>query len=212
MTLDERLQRAVDTLGDKFRDKLRDDLAHELQSLSEDWKAQAVPPPPPQPAADTTAIVRLADALRALDEATSLSDILDRLATSAGNESARAGVFLVRDDELRSFRLFGFPARYDDAPIALPLSSAGVLNDAIAQRVLTTSTTSPFDASTGPESLPPGVEAIAVPLVLAGTAVGALYVEGADVSTVDILARFASLALEAQVAMKTARAIAEADV
>jgi hypothetical protein len=212
MTLDERLQRAVDTLGDKFRDKLRDDLARELQSISEDWKAQAVPPPAPPPVADTTAIGRLADALRALDEATSLSDILDKLATSAGNESARAGVFLVRDDELRSFRLFGFPARYDDTPIMLPLISAGVVHDAIAQRALTTSSTNPFDASAGSEPLPPGVEAIAIPLVLAGTAVGALYVEGADVSTVDILARFASRALEAHVAMKAARAIAEADV
>ena len=212
MNLDERLQRAVDTLGDKFRDKLRDDLARELQSLSEDWKAEAAPPPAPLPIADTTAVVRLADALRALDEATSLSDILDRLATSAGNESARAGVFLVRDDELASFRLFGFPARYDAAPITLPLSSAGVVRDAIAQRALITSSTSPFDDSTGSDSLPPGVEAIAVPLVLAGTAVGALYVEGADVSTVDILARFASRALESQVAMKTARAVAEAGV
>jgi hypothetical protein len=212
MTLDERLQRAVDTLGDKFRDKLRDDLARELQSLSEDWKAEAAPPVAPPPVTDTTAVVRLADALRALDEATSLSDILDRLATSAGNESARAGVFLVRDDELRSFRLYGFPARYDEAPIALRLSDAGVVRDAIAQRALTTSSTSPFDDAPGSASLPPGVEAIAVPLVLAGTPVGALYVEGADVSTVDILARFASLALEAQVAMKTAIAIAEPGV
>src|SRR3954454_7011198 len=122
MTLDERLQRAVDTLGDKFRDTLRDDLARELQSLSADWKAEAAPPAPPAPtapAADITAVVRLADAVRAIDEATSLSDILDRLAASAGNESARAGVFLVRADELCSFRLSGFPARYDEAPIAL---------------------------------------------------------------------------------------------
>jgi len=212
MTLDERLQRAVDTLGDKFRDTLRDDLARELQSLSADWKAEAAPPAPAAPAADITAVVRLADAVRAIDEATSLPDILDRLAASAGNESARAGVFLVRADELCSFRLSGFPARYDEAPIALPLVSGGVVRDAIAQRALTRSSTSPFDDSAGAESLPPGVEAIAIPLVLAGAAVGALYVEGADVSTVDILARFASRALEAHVAMKTARAVAEAGV
>jgi len=36
-----------------------------------------------------------------------------------------------------------------------------------------------------------------------------LYVEGADLPTMEILARFASRALEALTAMKTARAIAE---
>jgi DNA polymerase-3 subunit alpha len=53
---------------DKFRDKLRDDLARELQSLSEDWKAEAAPAMASPPVTDTTAVVRLADALRALAE------------------------------------------------------------------------------------------------------------------------------------------------
>jgi hypothetical protein len=199
MTLDDRLQRAVDALGDKFRGEL----TRELQSLSEDWQAQLPPPPPPAPPVDTTAVVRLADAVRALDSATSLADLLETLATSASNEAARAGVFLVRDDEVRSFRVFSFPARYEDGPITLPLGDAGVLRDAIAQRTTAISESSPFD------DLPPGVTAIAMPLALAGTVIGALYVEGADVPTMEILTRFASRALEAQTAMKTARAIAE---
>jgi hypothetical protein len=206
MTLDDRLQRAIDTLGERFNEKFRDELTRELQSLSEDLKAQAQPapqPPPPPPAPDNSAIVRLADAVRALDEAASLSEVLDILATTAGNESARAGVFVVRDDELRSVKVCGFPARYEDAPIVLPLAETGVLQDAITQRMLATSTTSPFD------ELPPDVNAIAIPLVLAGTPVAALYVEGADVPTMEILTRFASRALEALTAIKTARAIAE---
>jgi GAF domain-containing protein len=206
MTLDERLQRAVDALGEKFNEKFRDELTRELQSLSEDLKAQAQPaaaPPPPPPPADNSAILRLADAIRALDTAPSLSDVLNTLATAAANESARAGVFVIREGELRSVKLHEFPARYEGAPIALPLSEAGVLNDAITQHVIATSATSPFD------ELPPDVNAIAIPLVLAGTSVGALYVEGADVPTMEILARFASRALEALTAMKTARAIAE---
>jgi len=202
MTFDERLQRAVDTLGEKLRDSFRDDLARELQSLSDDWKSAQPPPPPP---ADTGAIARLADALRAIDNATSLSGVLDTLATSASNESARAGVFLLRDDQLRSFRVHGFPARYEDAPIAISVGDAGVVGDAITQRTVATSFASPFD------ELPPGVDATAIPLVLAGTPVGALYVEGGDVSTMEILARFASRALEALTALKTARAIAGAD-
>ncbi len=202
MTLDERFQRAVDTLGDKLRDQFRDDLVRELQSLSDQLQAQAEPPPPP--AVDTTAIARLADALRAIDEAASLSDILDALAQSASNESARAGVFLVHDDAIHSYRLFGFPARYEDAPIVMSLDRAGVVHDAIAQRSIATSAASPFD------ELPPGVDAVAIPILLAGAAIGALYVEGADLPTMDVLVRFASRALESFTAMKTARAIAEA--
>ena len=203
MTFDERLQRAVDTLGDKFREQFRDELTRELQSVLEDWHAQ-IPPPPPQPVVDTTAVVRLADAVRAIDTGSSLSDILHSLATSAGNESARAGVFLIRDDVVRSFRLCGFPARYEDAPVELPLSGAGVVRDAVEQRGTAISPASPFD------DLPPGVEAVALPLVLAGSVIGALYVEGADVPTMEILTRFASRALEAQTAIKTARSIAGA--
>jgi hypothetical protein len=204
MTLDDRLQRAVDTLGEKLRDQFRDDLTRELQSLSEDLKAQAPPAPPPQ--IDNTALVRLADALRAIDEASSLSTTLEALMTAASNESARAGVFLVRDDEIHSFRLFEFPARYEDAPIALPLGEAGLVRDAITQRSVITSSTSPFD------ELPPGIEAIALPLVVAGSAVGALYIEGGDAVTMEILTRFASRALEAHTALKTARVISGADV
>src|ERR1051326_6154835 len=140
MTFDERLQRAVDTLGEKLRDQFRDDLTRELQSLSDELKAQAQPPaPPPPPPIDTGAIVRLADALRAIDDATSLSGILEALAKSASDESARAGVFLIRDDQLRSFRLHGFPARYEDTPIELAVSAAGVVGDAITQRIVATS-------------------------------------------------------------------------
>ncbi len=208
---DDRLQRAVDTLGDKLREQFRDDLTRELHAVLEDWKA-ATPPPAPQ--VDTAGLVRLADALRAMDSAASLSDILQTLATAAGNESARAGVFLVREGnhqaELRSFRLVGFPAQFDDKPIVMTLTSAGVLRDAVEQKDIATSASSPFDASASSEPLPPGVQAIAMPIVLAGAPIGVLYAEGAEPATMEILTRFASRALEAMTALKTARAIAEA--
>jgi hypothetical protein len=187
MNLDDRLKRAVDSLGDK----LRDEIAKELSALDL------------APKRDETALSRLADALRAIDYAKSLTDILETLATAASNESARAGVFLITGDRLRSFRLFGFPARFEDAPIDLPLARAGVLADAIQQRTAATTTVGPFD------ELPPDVKAVAFPLVLAGSPIGALYAEGADVPAVEILTRFASRALEALTALKTARAVAE---
>jgi hypothetical protein len=187
MTLDDRLKRAVDSLGDK----LRDEIAKELTSLS-----LAEP-------RDEAKLSRLADAMRAIDHARSLSEILETLATAASNEAARAGVFLMNGESLRGFRLFGFPAQLEGAPVELQLSRAGVLADAIRQRSVATAASGPFD------DLAPGVKAVAVPLVLAGASVGALYVEGADVAAVEILTRFASRALEAQTAMKAARAFAD---
>src|SRR2546421_11922283 len=100
MTLADRLQKALAALGDR----LRDEIAKELSSLN-------LAPP----AGDAT-IGRLADALRGIDVARSLSDILETLATAASQEAARAGVFLLNGDGVRSFRLFGFPARAEDAP------------------------------------------------------------------------------------------------
>src|SRR4051812_33079037 len=120
--MDDRLKRAVDSLGDR----LRDEIAKELSSLEL-----------AQPANDA-ATARLADALRAIDYARSLSDILETLATAASNEAARAGVFLLSGGDVRSFRLFGFPARFEDAPIELALARAGVIADAIGQRTMAT--------------------------------------------------------------------------
>ena len=187
MNMDDRLKRAVDSLGDR----LRDEIAKELSALTL------------APARDDTATIRLVDALRAIDYAKSLSDILETLATAAGNEAARAGVFLLSAGGIRSFRLFGFPARFEDAPIELALARAGVIGDAIRQRTVATSTDGPFD------DLPPDVTVIAVPLVLAAAPIGVLYAEGADVATMEILGRFASRALESLTALKTARAVAE---
>jgi hypothetical protein len=193
MTLDDRLKRAVDSLGDK----LRDEIAKELSSLNL------------EPPHDGKAIGRLAEAMSAIDHAKSLTDILQTLATAASSESARAGVFLLNGSAVRSFKLFRFPS--DNAPIELPLSGGGVIADAVQQRKTATSAASAFDPSTSSGShLPSGVQAAAaIPLVLAGASVGALYVEGADVATVEILARFASRALEAQTAMKAARAFSD---
>jgi hypothetical protein len=190
MTLDDRLKRAVDSLGDK----LREEIAKELSSLN-------VAPP-----GNGASMGRLAEAMSAMDHATSLSDILHTLGTAASVESARAGVFLLYGGSIRSFRLFGFPPQFDSAPIDLPLSTESVIADAVRQRTTATSVAGPFEEQRS------GSNAVAVPLVLAGAAIGALYVEGADVPTAEILTRFASRALEAQTAMMTARAFSSGQV
>ena len=53
---------------------------------------------------------RLASALRMLDEATSLGDILEQLVQSACQETERTAVFLVNGEKLRGWRALGFPA------------------------------------------------------------------------------------------------------
>jgi hypothetical protein len=53
---------------------------------------------------------RLASALRSLDEAKSLGDILEQLAQSACQETDRTAVFLVNGGKLRGWRALGFPA------------------------------------------------------------------------------------------------------
>jgi hypothetical protein len=155
MTLDERLQRAVDGIGDR----LREDLTRELSSLNL------------TPATDDAAVARLADALRAIDRARSLTEILETLAALAEAEASRSGVYLSSGGRMRSFRVSGLPDDFD--------------------------------------RMPADVKAAGVPLTLAGTQVGAVYADGADKLTLEILVRFASRALESLTALKTARAVAE---
>ena len=161
MSLDERLQRAVDAIGER----LRDDLTRELSSLN------LTPPTAPAPPRDDAAVARLADALRAIDQARSLSEILETLAAVAGAEAERAGVFVLSGGRMRSIGISGFAEDIDQ--------------------------------------LPPEVKAAGVPLMLAGSQIGAVYAEKADAAAIEILAAFASRALEAMTAMKTARAVAE---
>src|SRR5207247_5954638 len=52
---------------------------------------------------------RLADAIRNLDEARGLSEVLERLVQCAGHEVDRAAVLLVKGDRLAGWRLAGFP-------------------------------------------------------------------------------------------------------
>jgi hypothetical protein len=202
MTLDDQLRRAVDTLGDK----LRDDIARELHVITDEWASRTVrnlapPPPPPQPP-DSGVADRLVAAVRTIDQARTLSEVLDTLATEVGGDASRAAVFVVRDGRVRSWRLVGFPARFDGERIDLSLDEAGVVAEAVSSGALASSAASLFD------QLESGVEAIAAPIVLAGEPVAVLYAEGGERASVEVLARFAARALEALTALRAARAVA----
>lgn len=155
---------------------------------------------------------RLLDAVRAIDRARTLSDILDTLAACAGREASRAAVLLVRDGELRGWRFIGFdPSFANGSAIEIPLRDAGVIADAI-ERVGAATADAParFAASDA-------VRAYAMPVAIAGDIVAVVYADDpadgeppiAGDAAIEVLARHASRAIEAHVAFAATRMLAE---
>ncbi|MGE5244260.1 MAG: hypothetical protein ACM3SQ_08540 [Betaproteobacteria bacterium] len=156
---------------------------------------------------------RLLDAIRSIDRARSLSEILDTLTACAAREAARAAVLVVRGETLHGWRFIGFNETLEHQPgIDLPLDAAGLLADAVRSRTART-------AATG--AVPPfagwidGRPRTAIPLALSGEIVAVLYADqgpgGEPQSTawadvVEVLARHAARALEAVTAFTAARA------
>src|ERR1051325_3226751 len=110
MTLDDRLKRAVDTLGDRLRDEISRELRIVTNELSAEAQAQreaavqaalaASQPPPPAPlpeppATGTLTLDNVLHAVRAIDNARTLTEVLDALLAGAVAEASLAGVFLV---------------------------------------------------------------------------------------------------------------------
>jgi hypothetical protein len=148
---------------------------------------------------------RLPDAVRALDEASTLGEVLDSLARSAGREAGRAVVFLVKGNRLREYRIVGFEAESGAARLDIGLDEAGPMAEVVrsGQGV----------ASWGEgQSLPSFAgknghrHAVSSPVAVGGTVVAVLYADGpiADnpsrpdwPSLLDVLARHAGRVLEA---------------
>ncbi len=162
---------------------------------------------------------RLLGAVRALDAASSLSDVLDRLVNAARDEAGRAALLVVRGASLRGWALAGFP---DDTPSAadveIPASEAGLLSAAIAAQDMRTTAGASHDVAA---SLPAPFTlssddrvGIAVPVLVDDHAVGVLYADDDSESPrtvpsawperVELLTRHASRCLEGVTARHTA--------
>lgn len=137
---------------------------------------------------------RLLDAIRAIDAAQTLGDVLDELTEAAAAEAGRAGVLLAQNGRLRGYKFQGFGQSFAD-PSSINLEPGNV------------------------HSLAEGREGVEAPLVLFGETVAILYADssagqGATAAsttwrdTLEILSRHAARALEALTAIKTARAVA----
>jgi hypothetical protein len=178
---------------------------------------------------------RILDALRALDRARSLTEILDTLAGCAGREADRAAVLVIRGHRARGWQIVGFDAldvaEVGDglfggaASLDLALDAAGIVGEAVR-------TGSPVHGTAGKAPGPPPFakpldgDSIAIPIALHGDVVAVLYADaglggarghgaqGADQGpwreVLEIVTRHAAKALEALTAIKAARALADA--
>ncbi len=171
--------------------------------------------------AERAAGERLVEAVRAIDRARSLSEILDTLASQAGREAARVGVLLVRGGQLRAWRFIGFDAALDDAgTFELPLDEGGIIAEAVR-----TGEAAFADSGHGAmvpsfAKVPPGCEMLAAPIPMSGQVVAVLYADqAADEAARDghpeslvvwpaileVLARHATRCLEATTAFRAAQ-------
>lgn len=170
--------------------------------------------------ADVTRTVRLLAGIRAVDEARTLIDVLDRVAELAGHEVDRAAVLVVKGDRLRTWRLVGFPAEQGGQAVEMTiddshLPGAVVRSGSIVARPAggAGSDTAPALPSFADDESSAGRRAVAVPLVVGRRVVAVLYgdVAGSDepaspqrwAELLEILGRHASRALEVLTLQRT---------
>jgi len=199
MTFDEQLRRAFETLTAHLHDEISRQAQHVIDELAASAQAdrdQAVadaarelqpseggtPEPVIAAAVDPAATERLVIAIRAIDGARTLSDILDTLVSGAAREVDRVAVLLVRGDGYSGWRSIGFRPPFNRSQsVELPPDAStiplAISGETVA--VLYFETTEPGTANPEPATANPALE---------------------------ILARHASRCLESVTAFKAARA------
>jgi len=152
--------------------------------------------------------------LRAIDESSSLTEVLAAAVRGAALESPRAALFVVHGTTLQEWPVEGVPP-VDSGPIRADGREAGFLSE-----VLRTGETVTLDGTNGQQApmfagLSPGRRAVAVPFVLDGRPVAVLYAdEDTDgqplaswLETVQILGRHATSVISSLTAVRTAQAM-----
>jgi len=167
-------------------------------------------------------LARLLGSVRRLDEASTLTGILETLAKGAAAETSRIAILLVDSELLRPWGHFGFSVA--DAPVELRVTQAPFLAAAVALKQ--TSFVPPAvdgqDASSPAfMRVPVGHTGLVVPIVVGAEVVAVLYAddverlpeqEDAPVWTeeVELLVRHASLRLENVTSMQTVELLTKA--
>ena len=163
-------------------------------------------------------VSRLLDAVRRLDEQTTLSGVLDALADLAATEAGRAALFVAADEGLRSWCLVGFDAAAAETKRVLTAADAGVAGRAIDERrsvwVVRGAEEGAQDRPPVFATLPEDRAGVAVPVLIGGEPLVAVYADegtrerGSDsarwIPAIELLARHAGSRLEALAAERAA--------
>jgi hypothetical protein len=162
------------------------------------------------------AMERLLEAFRKLDQATTLTALIDTLAEAAAGETTRSAVFVVRGRDVRGWRVAGFAnAPADVRLVSLSLDAAGGLGESVRTRTRTEVDPAAFAAmgdlafmaATGTPAV-----GMAMPVTVGGETAAIIYGDDNGAGgpagwreTIEILARHAARCLEAQTAIRAAR-------
>jgi hypothetical protein len=173
-------------------------------------------------ASEMTAFDRLLDAVRAIDRARSLTEVLDTLAGCAGREAARAAVLIVRDEKLEGWRFIGFDGITDEGrKVEISLKGNGLLAECVRGKRVVRESDNAHAQPVFAEAAP-AASCVAAPVTLVDEVVAILYADqGPQTSgtteeasqkswprVLEVLAQHGSRSLEALTAMKAARAMA----
>lgn len=214
MSFDAQLQRIVDAAVAELKSLAQDDRHRARQTGVDEGRAQAQDAGREQRLAEARQETdRLLTAIRALDRARSLTEILESLADSAGREAPRAALLLLRENRLHVWRVIGFGGFGADSnkpSLVVSMEEAGVMATAVRMNSVSTSSSGPTFAQ-----LPAGSTAVAAPISVAGEIVAVLYVDQGirnpqspiPIPIIEFLTRHASRCLEALIAIKAARTL-----
>jgi DNA repair exonuclease SbcCD ATPase subunit len=167
--------------------------------------------------AELSRAARLVNAIRSLDEARGLSEVLERLMQRAGDEVDRAAVLLVKGDRLTGWRLTGFAPEMPPAnSIDLSIEDAGLAGAVLRTGVAASRSSDAGDAVRLPPFAGDSGEhhAMALPVRVGGEVVAVLYADAPRVdepssdarwpAILEVLVRHASRVLEAMTVQKAA--------
>ncbi len=154
-------------------------LAHAESGAVEEMSAGAVEAHVVERQYDLACTERVVGAMRALDEARTLTDILTVLADHAASEASRVGVLLVQGTRLRGWRFAGM-GDIAAASVDFPVERAGLIGRAVE-------TAAPASSSDAKDlagaALPPFLAApadrvgLALPILVGGRVVAVLYAD-----------------------------------
>ena len=161
------------------------------------------------------AMERLLDAFRKLDEAKTLTALIDALAEAAAGETTRSAVFVLRGKDVRGWRVAGFSdAPADVRTVSLPLDAAGGLGDSVRARTRTEIAPGSFAgiAELAFLAVTDAQAGLALPVTVGGETAAIIYGDDGGAGgpagwreTLEILARHTARCLEAQTAIRAAK-------